>query len=54
MLELSRKLLRMRGKGIVGLNNSGEGDQYVRVNVYIPKDLNNAEKKSMRVIKRVR
>ncbi len=41
------KLLRMRGKGIIGLNNSGEGDQFVRVNVYMPKDLTEAEKKSI-------
>lgn len=45
------KLLRMRGKGIVGLNNSGEGDQYVRVNVYIPKNLNADEKKSIESLK---
>ncbi len=41
------KLLRMRGKGIIGLNNSGEGDQYVRVNVYIPRDLSDKEKKAI-------
>ena len=41
----------MRGKGIVGLNNSGEGDQYVRVNVYIPKNLNADEKKSIESLK---
>jgi molecular chaperone DnaJ len=45
------KLLRMRGKGIVGLNNSGEGDQYVRVNVYIPKNLNADEKNSIESLK---
>ncbi len=41
------KLLRMRGKGIIGLNNSGEGDQYVRVNVYIPKNLTDKERSSI-------
>jgi molecular chaperone DnaJ len=41
------KLLRMRGKGIIGLNHSGEGDQFVRVNVYMPKNLSAAEKKSI-------
>lgn len=41
------KLLRMRGKGIIGLNNSGEGDQFVRVNVYMPKDLSDKERKSI-------
>ncbi len=45
------KLLRMRGKGIVGLNNSGEGDQYVRVNVYIPRELSDKEKKSIEGLK---
>ncbi len=38
------KLLRMRGKGIIGLNGSGEGDQYVRLNVYIPKRLTEKER----------
>ncbi len=41
------KLLRMRGKGIFGLNNSGEGDQYVRVNVYIPKNLTDKERSAI-------
>jgi molecular chaperone DnaJ len=41
------KLLRMRGKGIIGLNNSGEGDQYVRVNVYIPKNLTDKERSAI-------
>lgn len=38
------KLLRMKGKGIQGLHNSGTGDQYIRVNVYIPKDLSKEER----------
>lgn len=41
------KLLRMRGKGIIGLNNSGEGDQYVRINVYIPREISDKEKKAI-------
>lgn len=41
------KLLRMRGKGIHGLNNSGEGDQYVRVNVYIPHTLSKEEREAV-------
>lgn len=41
------KLLRMRGKGIIGLNNSGEGDQFVRINVFMPKDLNDKERKAI-------
>ncbi|RNC79966.1 MAG: molecular chaperone DnaJ [Balneola sp.] len=45
------KLLRMRGKGIEGLNNSGVGDQYVRVNVYIPRELTSQEKKTIQSLK---
>ncbi len=45
------KLLRMRGKGIIGLNNSGEGDQFVRVNVYMPKNLSADEKKAIESLK---
>ena len=41
------KLLRMRGKGIVGLNNSGTGDQLLRVNVYMPSDLTPEQRKAM-------
>lgn len=41
------KMLRMRGRGIQGLNNSGEGDQYVRLNVYMPENLTDEEKKKM-------
>ncbi len=33
------KLLRMKERGIKGLNNSGTGDQFINLNVYIPKDL---------------
>jgi molecular chaperone DnaJ len=39
------KLLRMREKGIISLNGNGTGDQYVRVNVYIPGKLSAQEKK---------
>ena len=45
------KLLRMRGKGIIGLNNSGEGDQYVRINVYMPKTLSDQERKAVESLK---
>ena len=41
------KLLRMRGKGIVGLNNSGTGDQLLRVNVYMPSELTDEQRKAM-------
>lgn len=39
------KLLRMREKGIIGLNGNGTGDQFVRVNVYIPGKLTSEEEK---------
>lgn len=45
------RLLRMREKGIHGLNNSGIGDQYVRVNVYIPKDLAEDERVHIEALK---
>lgn len=45
------KMLRMRGRGIKGLNNSGEGDQYVRLNVYMPENLTEAEKEAMESFK---
>lgn len=45
------KLLRMRGKGIRGLNNSADGDQYVRINVYMPKNLTNQEKSTIESLK---
>jgi molecular chaperone DnaJ len=38
------KLLRMKEKGIQELNSSGIGDQYVRVNVYMPKNLSGDER----------
>jgi molecular chaperone DnaJ len=45
------KLLRMREKGIEGLHNSGTGDQYIRINVYIPKNLNSEEKKHIQALR---
>jgi molecular chaperone DnaJ len=41
----SGKILRMRGKGIPHLNGSGNGDQLVRISVYIPSRLNEEEKR---------
>jgi len=38
------KLLRLRGKGIPEYNSSRIGDQIVRVNVFIPKNLNSNER----------
>ena len=46
------KLLRMREKGIISLNSNGTGDQYVRVNVYIPGKLSAQEEKLIRELER--
>lgn len=45
------KMLRMRGRGIIGLNNSGEGDQYVRVNVYMPSTISESERQAFESFK---
>jgi len=45
------KLLRMRERGIQGLNGSGTGDEYIRINVYIPKNLSDEEKEKIMDIK---
>ena len=39
---------RLRGKGVSRLNGRGRGDQYVRVQVTIPKKLSRAQKKLLR------
>src|SRR5690625_5581256 len=41
------KLLRMKGRGIIGLNHSGTGDQYIKTQAYIPKDLTSDEKEQI-------
>lgn len=45
------RLLRMRERGIQGLNRSGTGDQYIRVNVFIPKDLPKEERAHIEALK---
>ena len=35
---------RMRGKGIQNVNGRGRGDQYVRVNIEVPKNLSDKQK----------
>lgn len=42
------KLLKMRGKGIKHLNHSGIGDQYVRINIEVPKRISFKEKELLR------
>ncbi len=45
------KLLRMREKGIKGLKTNKIGDQYVRMNVYIPTSLTDEEKQHVKALK---
>ncbi|PAU95745.1 molecular chaperone DnaJ [Aliifodinibius salipaludis] len=45
------RLLRMKDKGIHGLNRSGIGDQFVRVNVYMPKDLSDEEREHVEALR---
>jgi len=42
------KLLKMRNKGIKHLNSSSSGDQYVRINIDVPKKLNSKEKELLK------
>lgn len=44
----SGKILRMRDKGIQHLNSHGRGDQLVRVNVWVPKDLSSKDKEILK------
>lgn len=41
------KILRLRGKGIPDVNGYGKGDLLVKINVWVPKNLNREEKKTM-------
>lgn len=45
------KLLRMKERGILGLNNTGRGDQYIKVNIYIPRDLSDNERKHIEALR---
>ncbi|MCC5913444.1 MAG: molecular chaperone DnaJ [Balneolaceae bacterium] len=45
------KLLRMKERGIKGLNNTGTGDQFIRVNIYIPRDLTPEERYHVEALK---
>ena len=45
------KLLRMKEKGIQNLNSSNIGDQYIRVNVYIPSDLTKEERSHVEALR---
>lgn len=45
------KLLRMKDRGIEGLNRTGRGHQYIKTQVYIPKDLTTEEKQHILALK---
>ncbi|MEX0929265.1 MAG: molecular chaperone DnaJ [Balneolales bacterium] len=45
------KMLRMKEKGIKSLNSQVHGDQFVRVNVFIPTSLSEAEKKKFEALR---
>jgi molecular chaperone DnaJ len=44
------KLLKMRDKGIKHLNQSGSGDQLVRINIEVPKKVNSKEKELLKAL----
>ena len=44
----SGTLFRLKGKGIPRVNSAGRGDQYVKVIVDIPKDLNEKQKEALK------
>jgi molecular chaperone DnaJ len=46
----SGKILRMRDRGIPHLNSHSRGDQLVRVNVWVPTNLNSKEKESLKAL----
>ena len=41
-------LFRLRGKGVPYLHGSGRGDQFVSVNISVPKNLNSHQKEALR------
>ncbi|MBP3193125.1 molecular chaperone DnaJ [Natronogracilivirga saccharolytica] len=45
------KMLRMREKGIKGLNTKRFGDQYVRINVFVPTSVSEEEKQMIESLK---
>ena len=44
----SGTLFRLKGKGVPRVNSTGRGDQYVRVIVDIPKNLNEKQKEALK------
>ena len=45
-------MLRIPGHGIGHLKGSGRGDQYVKVNVYVPKDISHQDKELLKEMKK--
>jgi molecular chaperone DnaJ len=45
------KVLRLRNKGLPSVNSYGKGDELVNVNVYVPENLNEKERKWMEDMK---
>lgn len=45
------RILRMKGKGINGLHNTGLGDELLRINVFMPKNLTEEERKAVESLK---
>ena len=45
-------MLRIAGKGIGHLKGGGFGDQLVRVNVFVPKELSHDEKEQLKTLKK--
>jgi molecular chaperone DnaJ len=45
------EIFRMRGKGIQHIRGSGRGDQYIKVEVEVPKSLNSKQKKAIKELK---
>jgi len=43
----SGKILRLKGKGLPGINSYGNGDLLVNINVWTPQELNKAEKSAL-------
>jgi len=47
------KLFRLRNKGIAHIHDYGRGDQIIKVQIDIPTDLNQDEKKTLKEFARV-
>jgi molecular chaperone DnaJ len=50
---LAGKFLKMREKGIQHLNSHGAGDQLVRVNIHVPKNVTTKEKEILRELQKM-